>query len=99
MNRGCRGAASSEGCMATRLIEALQALDLEGEVSLAGRWVKLQGARCAVYVVEAAWGTQYYTWCDDPAQSAVESYRDPVAAIQAGLRRAAGPEPRAMPDG
>jgi hypothetical protein len=41
-------------------------------------------------VVEAAWGTHYYTWCDDPAERAVQSFPDPVQAIQAGLRRASG---------
>ena len=42
-----------------RLVEALQTLGLQGEVSLGGRWVMLRGERCAVYVVEAAWGTHY----------------------------------------
>ncbi len=73
----------------TRLLEALRDLDLGGELSLSGRWVKLEGERCAVYVVEAAWSGGYYTWCDDPGQRAVEHYLDPVEAIQAGLRRAA----------
>ena len=72
-----------------RLVEALQTLGLQGEVSLGGRWVMLQGERCAVYVVEAAWGTHYYTWCDDPAERAVQSFLDLVQAIQVGLRRAA----------
>jgi hypothetical protein len=80
-----------------RLVEALQTLGLQGEVSLGGRWVMLQGERCAVYVVEAAWGTHYYTWCDDPAERAVQSFPDPVQAIQAGLRRASG-LPRAEAD-
>jgi hypothetical protein len=73
-----------------RLVEALQTLGLQGEVSLGGRWVMLRGERCAVYVVEAAWGTHYYTWCDDPAERAVQSFPDPVQAIQAGLQRASG---------
>ena len=73
-----------------RLVEALQTLGLQGELSLGGRWVTLRGERCRVYVVEAAWGTHYYTWCDDPAERTVQSYLDPVQAIQAGLRRAAG---------
>ncbi len=79
--------------MATRLVAALQTLGLAGEVSLEGRWVKLQGAQCAVYVAEAVWGTQYYSWCDDAAERAVESYLDPTSAIEAGLRRAGGPAP------
>ena len=74
-----------------RLVEALQTLGLQGELSLGGRWVTLRGERCAVYVVEAAWGTHYYTWCDDPAERTVQSYLDPIQAIQAGLRRAAAP--------
>ena len=74
-----------------RLVEALHALGLQGEVELSGRWVKLDGERCPVYVVEGAWGAGYYTWCDDPQDRSVELYHDPVEAIQAGLRRAAAP--------
>lgn len=48
----------------TRLVEALHALHLDGEVSLGDRWAKLQGERCWVYVAEAKDG-DYYTWCDD----------------------------------
>jgi hypothetical protein len=73
----------------TRLIEALQALGLEGEVTLSGRWLKLQGGRCSVYVAEVAWEAGYYTWCDDREEQAVEHYLDPTEAIQAGLKRAA----------
>lgn len=74
----------------TRLVEALHALHLDGEVSLGDRWAKLQGERCWVYVAEAK-GGGYYTWCDDPAERVVKFYRDPIEAIQAGLRRAASP--------
>lgn len=42
-----------------------------------------------VYVAESAWGTGYYTWCEDPEERAVEFYLDPTEAIQAGLDRAA----------
>ena len=71
----------------TRLVEALDALHLEGELSLADRWVKLQGQRCWVYVA-AAKGGGYFTWCDDVQERAIAFYRDPIDAIQAGLRRA-----------
>ena len=71
----------------TQLVEALRALHLEGEVSLADRWAKLQGERCWVYVA-AAKGGGYFTWCDDPQQRTLAFYRDPIEAIQAGLRRA-----------
>ncbi|MDQ3855771.1 MAG: hypothetical protein M3281_05175 [Chloroflexota bacterium] len=74
--------------MTSGLVVALRTLEIEGEVSLAGRWVKLHGEKCDVYVVEASDHRGYYTWCDDPAERAVESYGDPVEAIQAGLRRA-----------
>jgi hypothetical protein len=49
----------------TRLIQALLALNLYGEIDLAGRWVKLQGEQCVVSVVEAAWGDGYVTWYED----------------------------------
>lgn len=74
----------------TRLAEALQALGLEGEIDLAGRWVKVGGDRCSVYVYEAAWDGSYYTWCDDPGDRTVEFYPDAAEAIRAGLRRAGG---------
>ena len=72
----------------TRLVEALRSLGLAGEISLAGRWLKLPGERCPVYVVEAT-GGGYYTWCDDPDARAVQSYLSPTEAIRAGLQRAA----------
>ena len=74
----------------TQLVEALHALGLDAELAPSGRWAKFQGERCAVYVTASARGTAYYTWCDDPSARSVEAYRDAVAAIQAGLRRAAG---------
>ncbi len=71
----------------TQLVEALRALHLEGELSLANRWVKLQGEQCWVYVA-AVKGSGYFTWCDDPQERNLAFYRDPIEAIQAGLRRA-----------
>ena len=73
----------------TRLVAALHALGLDGEIALAGHWVKLQGERCAVYVAEATSGGSYYTWCEDAEARVVEFYLDPTTAIEAGLRRAA----------
>lgn len=73
----------------SRLMEALQALGLEDEISLSGRWLKLRGERCSVYVAEAAWDAGYYAWCDDREERAVEHYLDPTEAIQAALKRAA----------
>lgn len=74
----------------TGLIEALRVLGLEGEIEVSGRWVKLRGERCAVYVAQPAWPGGYYTtWCDDPEDQTVQYYLDPQEAIWAGLRRAA----------
>ena len=75
--------------MMTRLVEALGDLGLEGEVTHAGHWLRLEGRRFPVYVVEVAWNGGYYTWCDGPGERAVEYYRDPTDAIEAGMRRAA----------
>ena len=61
----------------TQLVEALDALHLEGDLSHADRWVKLQGQRCWVYVA-AAKGGGYFTWCDDPQERAIAFYRDPI---------------------
>lgn len=74
----------------TGLIKALRTLGLDGELEVSGRWVKLRGERCAVYVAEPAWPGGYYTtWCDEPGDQAVWYYLDPLEAIWAGLRRAA----------
>ncbi len=73
----------------TRLTDALQSLGVEGEINLSGRWVKLQGVRFPVYVVEVAWNAGYYTWCDDREERVVEFYLDPAEAVRAGLQRAA----------
>jgi len=72
----------------TKLVEALEALGLAGESMLSGRWVKLRGVQCSVYVAETIWNVQYCTWCDHPELRSVEFYSDPAEAIQAGLRRA-----------
>ena len=77
----------------TRLVAALRALGVNGEIALAGHWVTLQGERCAVYVAEATSGGGYYTWCEAVEARAVEFYLDPATAIEAGLRRAARHDP------
>ena len=73
----------------THLVEALQALGLNGSVDLDGRWVVLDGKRCKVYVVEGRFGSVYLTWCDEPSQRTVQYYSDSFTAIKRGLERAA----------
>jgi len=75
----------------TRLQEALESLGLEAEVALSGQWIRLQGAQCKAHVVEVGWGIYYNTWCEDPGDSSVRVYCDPVEAIDAVLRRASLP--------
>ena len=83
-----------------RLQEAVRSLGLEAESALSGQWVKLQGEQCRVHVVEVGWGIYYNTWCEAPGDPSVHVYCDPVEAIEAGLRRAAGrPESDAGKDG
>ena len=72
----------------TRLVEALRALGLDGEVTRSGRWVTLQGGCSPVYVVEAAWAVGYCTWCGGPAKRGAGYYPDATEAIRVGLRRA-----------
>lgn len=72
----------------TQLIDTLAALGLSGEISNQGRWVRLSGERCPVYVVETSWGGGYFTWCGLPCGNVVEFHRHPDAAIWAGLARA-----------
>ena len=74
----------------TQLVEALDALHLEGELSHADRWVKLQGQRCWVYVAVVK-GVGYVIWFDDAQERVIAFYRNPIDAIQAGMRRAAHP--------
>jgi hypothetical protein len=73
----------------TRLVAALHALALEGEIEFSGRCVKLQGECYWVYVAEPTRSGGYFTWCDDPQERAVKYYLDPTEAIRAGLRRVA----------
>ncbi len=75
----------------TPLGEALQTLGLDGELSHSGRWLILQGECCLVYVVAAARGSGYYTWCGYRHARTVEFYRDATEAILSGLRRAHHP--------
>ncbi len=77
----------------TRLVEALHRLGVEGQVTLSGRWATLDGERCRVYVAEAPHGRGFYSWCDDPAERAVEHHPEAAGAILAGLRRAAWTRP------
>jgi hypothetical protein len=72
----------------TALLAALQQLGIRADVELGGRWAAIRGERATVYVIEAGWGDSFYVWCDLPEERAVERYRDPIEAIQTGLRRA-----------
>jgi hypothetical protein len=74
----------------TRLLTAVRGLGLDVEVGQSGRWVRFHGPQCTVYVLEALWGSDYYMWCDGQGEQGTQLYRDPVEAIQAGLRRSAG---------
>ena len=72
-----------------RLVEALRELGLNARVVPSGRWVELEGGRCRAHVAAAPRDAGFYAWCDDPKERTVEHHADPVAAIRAGLRRAA----------
>ncbi len=64
---------------------------MHGDFSLEGRWLTLSGERCRVFVVESVRGG-FFTWCDDPCERVVISFRNARAAIEAGLGRAARTE-------
>ena len=72
-----------------RLLDALQELQLDAEMAMDDRWVRIQGERCSVYVVEMARHRGFFTWCDDPDERAIEFHEDAFGAIRSGLRRAA----------
>lgn len=82
----------------TTLIDTLSAFGLQLEESIDGVWVRVRGRRCAFYIVEAAGGSGYFTWCDAPTDRTVEVYTDCAAAVRAGLRRADQRQPQ-LPDG
>jgi hypothetical protein len=72
----------------THLVEALQALGVEGEILLSGRWIRIRGERCSVYVAQIARNQQYCSWCDAPEAREAMFYSDPTEAIEAGISRA-----------
>jgi hypothetical protein len=72
-----------------RLVDALRTLGLEGRIDGSGRWLELDGERGRVFVAAAPRDTAFFTWCDLPGERAVEHFDEPIAAIEAGLRRAA----------
>lgn len=72
----------------SQLRTALHELGIVAEIELGGRWVRLQGDRGAVYVIEGVWGGDFFTWCDIPEERSIERHPTAVAAILAGLRRA-----------
>ena len=81
----------------TRLVDVMQDMGLKGEISHSGRWIRLRGEQGSVYVVEAAWSGDYYTFSDRPAEQmgkeaedTPEIYLDPATAIEAGLQHVAG---------
>ncbi len=82
---------SDVGQVPTQLSDALSELRLDAKLDLGGRWSRLRGECCDVFVAELNCGHGYITWCDHPAERSVEFYRDPHDAIRAGLRRAGAP--------
>lgn len=69
----------------TPLTAAMQELGLTGEVGRRGRWIRIDGEQGSFYVIEAAWGGGYHAFSEASPGSNVETYRDPVTAIQAWL--------------
>jgi hypothetical protein len=72
----------------THLVETIARLKLDGKVELGGRWVRLEGEHCPVYIVEDPFGASYFVWCGAPCDRTVKRYRDAREAINAGLERA-----------
>ncbi len=72
----------------THLVDALRILSVHSQVTLAGRWARIEDERCRVHVVDSPWQGSYHGWCDDPAERMVERYANPIEAICDGLRRA-----------
>ncbi len=88
----CGGAEAARKGTVTPFADVLRRLGLNGALSHGGRWLTLSGDRVRVFVVESPRGG-YFTWCDDPDERAVIFLRDPRAAIEHGLGRAAERRP------
>jgi len=88
----CGGAEAARKGTVTPLADALRDLGLNGDLSHGGRWLTLWGDRFRVFVVASPQGG-YFTWCDDPGERTVIFLRDPRAAIEHGLGRAAERRP------
>ena len=88
----CGGAEVAWKDTVTPLANALRELGLNGHISHGGRWLTLAGDRFRVFVVASSRGG-YFTWCDDPGERTVIFLRDPRAAIEHGLGRAAERRP------
>ena len=71
-----------------RIRDALQELQLDAEMSMKGRWARIQKERCSVYVVEMTRHRGFLTWCDNPDERVVEFHENALDAIQSGLQRA-----------
>jgi hypothetical protein len=71
-----------------RLVDALDELELDAELVMEGRWARIRGERCPVYVIEMSRHRGFFTWCDDPDERSLEYHADPLEAVRSGLRRA-----------
>jgi hypothetical protein len=72
-----------------RLVDALRELGLDAEMAMAGRWARIDGEHCSVYVVEMSRKRGFFTWCDDPDERTIEFHEHALDAIRSGLLRAA----------
>lgn len=81
------------------LEDAIRSLHLQGEISMNGRWARLEGERFAFYVVELSYSRGYFTWCDHPSDRIVEHHPDPFTAVLSGLRRASRPDDDPVTEG
>jgi hypothetical protein len=87
MQHGSAASTSGRLVFMAALVAALHLLGITADVELGGRWIAIRGECGTAYVIEAGWGDSFYVWCDLPEERAVERHRDPVEAIQTGLRR------------
>jgi hypothetical protein len=72
----------------SRLTVTAEKLGLHADMGASGRWIRFGGAYGTVYVLETPWSADYAVWCTVPHEQVTEFYRDPLDAIEAGLRQA-----------
>jgi hypothetical protein len=81
----------------SRLTVTAEKVGLHADTGAAGRWIRFAGAHGTAYILEAPWSADFAVWSNVPREQPTEYYRDPLEAIEAGLRQTAFAVERRQP--